>query len=159
MRQQIPLLFCCLLSCFPLPAQSGVKPIIHLDGEDHDAVRGWSGAPPTLCPPGAVPGRPSLFLVQFGEPTRASWLDALRAGGLDVLQYLPRFSYFVYGTPESLAAARLRAPILHGGLFPPSLKIAPDLRGFILGSSSTGKSLDLVLQLFDVGDSGVPYTK
>lgn len=57
--------------------------------------------PPNLPTAWAMPvaDGPDLYLVQFMGPTQAAWLAALEATDLRVVQYIPPFTYVVWGTP------------------------------------------------------------
>ena len=64
-------------------------------------------SPPQLSPEGQAipdPGQPSLHLVQFHGPTKSAWLDALQAGGLEIVQYIHPFTYVVWGESAALAS-------------------------------------------------------
>jgi len=49
---------------------------------------------------------PRFHLIQFDGPIRSRWLGDLRATGLEVAQPLHPFSYYVWGTPSQVEAAR-----------------------------------------------------
>ena len=88
---------------------------------DHDA------ADPTfqLQPDDSSPG---FHLIQFNGPVRSQWLRSLRARGIEVVQPVHPFSYFVWagdaqvGKARGLANVRATAPVL------PQWKVQPRLR-------------------------------
>ncbi|MBI4606316.1 MAG: S8 family serine peptidase, partial [Planctomycetes bacterium] len=134
-------------------------PKLRLDGTALDPRRGLPLAPLHRLldgPAGAFPDEPSLHLIQLAGPVRDSWIAALRAAGIDVLQYAPEDAYLVFEPPSAIARARGLPFVRWAGPFPPSLRLAPALREIAAtarGSVPPGKaSLDVIVQLFDTGD-------
>jgi serine protease AprX len=81
----------------------------------------------------AASGRPedtNLRLVQFSGPLHQSSLDALRADGLEPLQYIHPFTYVVWGSRAALdhAAARASGTIRWTGDFVPAYRVLPRWR-------------------------------
>ncbi|HRX84466.1 MAG TPA: S8 family serine peptidase [Phycisphaerae bacterium] len=74
---------------------------------------------------------PHLRLVQFTGPAKAEWLDALRADGLEVVQYIEPYTYVVWGTAAQRDAARTRAHVRWSGDFAPDYRVLPHFRGRI----------------------------
>ncbi len=78
-----------------------------------------------------------LHLVQFVGPTRAGWLDALGAGGLDVVQYIPPFTYVVWGkTTDRVGAADIDA-VRWTGPFAPAFRVLPRWRNLPAAAQRT----------------------
>jgi len=71
---------------------------------------------------------PNLRLVQFVGPTMQDWLDDLRAGGLEVIQYIHPYTYVVYGDLEAVAATRATPAVRWTGDFLPAFKVLPRWR-------------------------------
>ncbi|MCH8251181.1 MAG: S8 family serine peptidase [Planctomycetes bacterium] len=72
---------------------------------------------------------PDLHLVQFVGPTRAQWLEGLRAAGLRVVQYVHPFTYIVWGEPADRAQAAALASVRWTGPFAPAYRVLPRWRG------------------------------
>jgi len=67
-------------------------------------------------------------LVQFKGPLREADLQALRAAGLEPVQYLHPFTYVVWGSGASLATARQRDAVRWSGAFLPAYRLLPRWR-------------------------------
>jgi hypothetical protein len=140
------------------PSSRPAGPRVRLDGAVLDPATEIPDAPFALGPSTPAPGEPALHWIGFPGPTRRAWIDALEGEGIRVLQYLPDFTFLVHGTAEAIAAARPAAPILWVRVFPPALKLPPSLRALAVReravpSGGGGKALDVVIQLFDLGDA------
>ena len=75
-----------------------------------------------------------LRLVQYAGPVRQSALDQLRAGGIEPLQYIPPFTYVVWGSRGSLVRAAARSAARWSGDFMPAYRVLPSWRA--LGSEA-----------------------
>ncbi len=75
-----------------------------------------------------------LHLVQFVGPTRAGWLDALRARGLKVVQYVHPFTYVVWGKPGNRAQAEHLDTVRWTGSFAPAYRVLPRWRNLAAGA-------------------------
>ena len=72
-------------------------------------------------------GGPDLYLVQFVGPPRGAWLDRLGRDGLEIVQYIPPFTYVVWG--ERGAAQRATsAQVRWTGPFVPAYRVQPRWR-------------------------------
>jgi hypothetical protein len=69
-----------------------------------------------------------LRLVQFARPVRQSALDALRAEGVEPVQYVHPFTYVVWGTRSALARAATRTTARWSGDFLPAYRVLPRWR-------------------------------
>lgn len=67
-------------------------------------------------------------LVQFSGPTRQDWLDALRASGLQPLQYYPHNAYLVWSTGDARTALANQAFVRWHDAFHEDYRLADDLR-------------------------------
>jgi hypothetical protein len=67
-------------------------------------------------------------LVQFSGPTRQDWLDALRASGLEPLQYYPHNAYLVWSTGNARSALANHAFVRWHDAFHEDYRLADDLR-------------------------------
>jgi hypothetical protein len=125
----------------------------------HDPTTEIRGEHPVLGAPVVPSGEPALHWIGFPGPTRRAWIESLEGAGVRVLQYLPEFTFLVHGSAGAIDAARPAAPVLWIRVFPPSLKLPPALRAMAVGGTATGaaqgKVLDVIIQLFEVGDARV----
>jgi serine protease AprX len=91
-----------------LPYQAYPGPYaLTLGGQTFDPLL----SPPYLSPEGQAipnPGQPGLHLVQFHGPTKPAWLDALQAGGMEIVQYIHPFTYVVWGESAALTSQAQR---------------------------------------------------
>ncbi|MBV9960533.1 MAG: hypothetical protein JO360_19045, partial [Acidobacteria bacterium] len=76
---------------------------VNLPGKSFEPLE---DAPPETVRPGAS-GRTSgggkdYYIVQFGAPVRDEWLESLRSIGVEVLQYVPQQSFFVYADSSTM---------------------------------------------------------
>lgn len=90
---------------------------------------GWGGLP---APDG---DGPDLRLIQFNGPVKQSWLQALRADGIEPVQYLHPFTYVVWGTATQLSRHhQQQGHSRHVGDFLPAWRVQPQWRD--LGANS-----------------------
>lgn len=76
----------------------------------------------------AAAGGKDLRLVQFGAPVRQGDLDALRAAGVEPLQYIHPFTYVVWSDPAQLQQASGRSSVRWSGDFLPAFRVLPQWR-------------------------------
>ncbi|MBN1668990.1 MAG: S8 family serine peptidase [Anaerolineales bacterium] len=88
----------------------------------------------------------SLRLVQFKGPVRDAWLAALKAQGLQVLQYYPHNAYLVWGTAAQAQALNDFPPIRWQGLLQPAYKLSRNLNGL------TGRIQQVEILFYPDGD-------
>ena len=69
-----------------------------------------------------------LRLVQFTGPVRQAALDALRADGVEPIQYVHPFAYVVWARPAALQRAAGRAGVRWSGDFLPAWRVLPRWR-------------------------------
>jgi len=68
---------------------------------------------------------PGLHLVQFQGPSKAEWLETLRAEGLDIIQYIHPFTYVIWGEPAALENSARHAFVRWSGDFLPAYAVQP----------------------------------
>lgn len=71
---------------------------------------------------------PDLRLVQFTGPIQSQWLEALRADGVEPLQYIHPYSYVVWSDAEALVRAAARAQVRASGDFIPEFRVGDGSR-------------------------------
>ncbi|HJT98583.1 MAG TPA: S8 family serine peptidase, partial [Rhodanobacteraceae bacterium] len=69
-----------------------------------------------------------LRLVQFEGPVRQNALDALRAAGIEPIQYIHPFTYVVWAPRSALESAAHRADVRWSGDFVPAYRVLPEWR-------------------------------
>jgi serine protease AprX len=99
--------------------------LVELGGERFDPLE-------TASAVAAVPSQSSdgFHLVQFNGPVRAHWLQALRHAGLEIVQPLHPFSFFVWGNPGQLNAVRNRPEVRASAAMVPPWKVQPGQRHY-----------------------------
>jgi hypothetical protein len=50
-----------------------------------------------------------MHLVKFSGPIQPEWFDSLKADGLEVIDYIPAYSYLVYGTADSISRMQTKS--------------------------------------------------
>ncbi len=87
--------------------------------------------PQALNQPATETGNGSkLALVQMRAPLQDQWLEALKANGLEVIQYYPHNTFLVLGDEASLGQARSMDVVRWAGDFVPEFKINSELNRF-----------------------------
>gem|GEM_PF-479599 len=83
---------------------------------------GWDavGGPPS--------SGPDLHLVQFAGPTRAEWTKRLERRGLEIVQYIPPFTYVVWGDAATRANSEAAEMVRWTGPFAPAYRVLPKWR-------------------------------
>lgn len=101
-----------------------------LGGQRVDLKQGApAGATGWEALPAAGNGGPNLRLIQFNGPVKQAWLQALRADGIEPVQYLHPFTYVVWGTANQLARHHgQQAHSRHVGDFLPAWRVQPQWR-------------------------------
>ncbi len=72
---------------------------------------------------------PELHVVQMRGPAKAAWLEALRADGVEIVQYVHPYTYVVWGTSAAVDAVRSRPAVRWAGAFAPAYRLLPAHRG------------------------------
>lgn len=90
----------------------------------HSHALAPSAAQPTIALRASAP---DLAIVQFGGPLGAAERSALRAAGLEALEYIPDYAFLVRGTPAAIAAAAQLPGVVARLPFTAADKIAPGL--------------------------------
>src|SRR5262245_31456012 len=101
----------------------GEAPPLRLDGREVDLARGVRPPAILAAPSDPFPDRTSLLVVQLREEPRDGLLEALRAAGIQIVQYVPEASFFARGTPVAAQRARDLSFVAWIGQFPPILKL------------------------------------
>jgi hypothetical protein len=75
-----------------------------------------------------------MHLVKFDGPIQPEWFDSLKADGLEIIDYIPSYSYLVYGTSESLSRMQNKAQasgshIQWDGDYLPEYRLHPNVYG------------------------------
>lgn len=69
-----------------------------------------------------------LHLVQMAGPTKNEWLNAIRADGLEIVQYIHPHTYVVWGDTAARGNAAVRPNVRWTGPFAPAYRLLPILR-------------------------------
>lgn len=125
---------------FSLQSQSGLTPV-----DDSILLRDITLTPgqaavDILAPQAQGAG---IWMVQFIGPPQPAWLDALRAGGLEIISYLPNNGYLVWGTQPGQALAALAEQdnfIQWSGAYQPMYRLASVLRPLAQNPGATSLS-------------------
>ncbi len=134
-------------------APAGLRPAggrIYLRGYTLDTTQ--PAAEPVL-PESLRQGAPAgegLWLVQFIGPALDTWLDALRAAGLQIVGYLPENAYLVWGDDAQariVGSDALAGLVLWQGAYHPAYRLAPELRQAALDGAPG--SLEVTIQVVD----------
>ncbi len=67
-------------------------------------------------------------LLQFNGPIKGEWLDALRAAGIEPVQYIHPFAYVVWAEARAMTRASLPDSVRWFGEHPPGFRVAPMFR-------------------------------
>jgi hypothetical protein len=81
------------------------------------------------------------YLLQVKGPVYSEWLTALKAQGIDVIVYIPNYSFIVYADPDQINQARAKDFVKWTGIYQPAYKLEKEL----LNARGTAR---VVLQLF-----------
>ena len=93
------------------------------------------------------------YLVQFQGPIASSDVDALKATGADVFDYIPDFAFIVKMDNAARAAVEQQAQIRWVGLYQPAYRLSPELLTRAIAVENTSApaidaSLTLVVSVF-----------
>lgn len=97
--------------------------VLTLGEQRFDPLDGVPPAPPALAA-GRFEGA-DLRLVQLTGPPQAADLDALRAAGLEIVQYIHPYTYIVWGQSSQLDAIGRTANVRWTGDFAPVYRLLP----------------------------------
>ncbi len=89
-------------------------------------------------------GETGLRLVQFPGPIQETWLEALRAAGLEIVTYLPDYAYLVWGDEAAVGRLATAAPVRWAGLYQPYYALHPALRE----TEKLPAEVDVIVQLY-----------
>ncbi len=96
--------------------------------------------PANLCIDG-YDGGAGYYLVQFIGPVYSTWIEQLKGLGIDVIVYIPNYSFIVYATQEQLDRCRSLDFVKWTGIYQPAYKLQKEL------TNSRG-SARIVMQLY-----------
>jgi len=85
-------------------------------------------------------GGTGYYLVQLSGPIYQAWTEALKSTGLDIMAYLPNYTYLVRGTSGQLGNARSFEFVKWTGVYQPAYKIQ---KGLLDGSGKFRVTLQL----------------
>ncbi len=91
-------------------------------------------------------GPTGLYAVQFHSPARPEWLNALKAAGVRVIQYVYRNSYIV-AAPAGIEKLRgaLGPEVRFAGVVQPFFKLAPALRDATVLAGTARQAVSVLL--------------
>ena len=101
--------------------------VLDLGGRRFDPLQGIPQFGSWAEVPAAATAGPDFRLVQFNGPVREADLAALRAAGLEPVQYVHPFSYIAWGRAADLGAMR-GAAVRWSGEFLPAYRVLPAWR-------------------------------
>lgn len=94
-----------------------------------DARRGEPSYPDgwTVEHPTASTAR-DTFVIQFAASPKTEWLEAIKAAGLKIIDYVPENAYVVFGSEAAVAQLEAAVPVQFAARHQPVHKIAADVR-------------------------------
>ncbi|MCD6285155.1 MAG: S8 family serine peptidase [Anaerolineae bacterium] len=129
----------------PLPGVPVSKPVpLRLRIGTFDPLLSPPKVPATLQRSPAI-GSPTLQLVQFPGPIQDNWYAALLDAGLDVVLYVPDYTYLVWGTEAAVQALASDSQIRWTGSYEAAYALHPGLQHSLDASSSR----PVVVQIYD----------
>jgi len=75
----------------------------------------------------AYDGGAGYYLLQVKGPVYTEWLNALKALGIDVIVYIPNYSFIVYAREEQLKLAQAMDFVKWTGIYQPAYKLEKSL--------------------------------
>ena len=90
-------------------------------------------------------GSPTLWLVQFPGPIQDSWYAALLDAGLDVVLYIPDYTYLVWGADDAVRELKTGSQIRWTGSYEAAYALHPGLQQSLDASSSR----PVIVQIYD----------
>jgi hypothetical protein len=85
------------------------------------------------------------YLLQVKGPVYSDWLTDLKALGIDVIVYIPNYSFVVYADPDQINRARTKGFVKWTGIYQPAYKLEKEL----LNARGTAR---IAIQLFPRGN-------
>jgi PKD repeat protein len=93
-----------------------------------------------------------FWMLQFIGPTKDSWLDQVRALGVQIVMYMPNNAYVVWGDKAALDGldklVGQGAVVQWTGAYHPAYRLEPSLQQAIQGQPAD-KLLDVTVQIYD----------
>ncbi|MEP6704366.1 MAG: S8 family serine peptidase, partial [Acidobacteriota bacterium] len=93
----------------------------------------------------ADPGEKGYYLVQFGGIANDDWLDSVRDAGVEILQYVPHQTFFVYGDPTAVAKVAGHSRVRWVGRYTPEQKKSPELKQFVRSAIGDSAMFDVAV--------------
>jgi len=100
---------------------------------------------PAMLQRNPASGAPTLHLVQFPGPIQDRWYAALQDAGLDVVLYIPDYTYLVWGTDDAVRELETGSQIRWTGSYEVAYALHPGLQQSLDASSSR----PVVVQIYD----------
>jgi hypothetical protein len=106
-----------------------IETSINLPGAKFDPIL----RPPvgTVQPGVAASDGNGYYIVQFGGIVNDDWLDSIRNAGVEVLQYVPNNSFFVYGSTAAIGKIASNSRVRWVGEYLPEQKLSPEIGRFV----------------------------
>jgi hypothetical protein len=125
--------------------------VILFDRHPIDTAAGDANLPALLA--SKAPAGPALHLVQFVGPIQDAWLEAVRATGAQLVQYIANNAYMVWADAASRSQLDALAAdgnfVQFSGAYQPAFKLGPSIEQRILEQSDPNQLVPVVIQLFD----------
>jgi hypothetical protein len=113
--------------------------VILFDRHPIDTAAGDANLPALLA--SKAPAGPALHLVQFVGPIQDAWLEAVRATGAQLVQYIANNAYMVWADAASRSQLDALAAdgnfVQFSGAYQPAFKLGPSIEQRILEQSPT----------------------
>ncbi|MEQ1764978.1 MAG: S8 family serine peptidase [Pyrinomonadaceae bacterium] len=95
-----------------------------------------------------------LHLVRFNGPIKSAWVDSLKRGGITIVDYIPHFTYLVWGNSAAIdnvrsAARNSASPIEWEGAYKPEYRVMPSVYANSKDERSGLRSDRYEIQLFN----------
>jgi subtilisin-like proprotein convertase family protein len=87
----------------------------------------------------------TLRLIQFPGPIQERWYQAMVEAGLEVVSYIPDYTYLVWGDDQAMQMVHSAVPVRWSGLFKPKDALHPSFQAQLPAQAV----IDVVVQLFD----------
>jgi hypothetical protein len=127
---------------------------INLPGAKFDPVE--SSPAETVRAGDRIAGEKAYYVVQLGGLSKDEWLDSIRDAGVEVLQYVPHNSFFVYGDPTAISKVATHSRVRWIGRYTPEQKKSRELGKFINNIKGASAMFDVaVFSRADLRDVGI----
>lgn len=96
-----------------------------------------------------IASNPTLHLIQFFGPIQERWYQAMIESRIEVIAYIPDYTYLVWGNDTTINKVRASVPVRWSGSFQPQDALHPKLEARHLSQ----KHVDIAVQLFNNEDA------